>query len=189
MTDPAAHQRALADYLAQTPPRSLERLVERYRSGTEVGPPTRRLGTLKEWSRRYGWQERVREHEAQIAREAADRLRAERLADLERRRARRLKGADSVRDIAMDALADLLPDEPADVVRMLKYADDTERLETGEATSRVDVDIVDVDVSELSDAELDALIAGRVGGTATTRRRRARETPPTTGGNTAPLPG
>ena len=35
--------RAFSDYLAQEPPRSLERLAERYRSGLEVAPPTRRV--------------------------------------------------------------------------------------------------------------------------------------------------
>lgn len=54
---PRARQ-AWADYLAMGPGRSLERLVERYKSGTRSAP-TRRLTTLKCWSGMFDWQNRL----------------------------------------------------------------------------------------------------------------------------------
>lgn len=62
--------RAWADYLAMGPGRSLEALLNRYRS--ETAPPTRRLASLKQWSSEYGWQRRLEEIVAREAREAEE---------------------------------------------------------------------------------------------------------------------
>jgi hypothetical protein len=71
----ARAKQAWADYLA-LPNRSLETLLERYRTATK--PPTRRLKTLADWSRFLGWQARLstiaqNEAAAVIARESAAR--------------------------------------------------------------------------------------------------------------------
>jgi hypothetical protein len=71
--------RAFSDYVAQTPPRSLERLAALYQTYTDPAPPTRHLRTLKEWSTEHRRQERVLEHERQIAQEAARKARQQRL--------------------------------------------------------------------------------------------------------------
>jgi hypothetical protein len=71
--------RAFSDYLAQSPPRSLERLAALYQTCTDPAPPTRHLRTLKEWSTQHCWQERVLEHERQIAQEAVKKARQQRL--------------------------------------------------------------------------------------------------------------
>ncbi len=53
---------AFQDYVAIGPARSLSRLIELYhdthQSATKP-PPTKRLDTLKEWSTKYGWQDRI----------------------------------------------------------------------------------------------------------------------------------
>jgi hypothetical protein len=50
---------AFADYIAMGPDRSLGALCERYRKAT--GPiPTKRLMTLKDWSRNFRWQDRIK---------------------------------------------------------------------------------------------------------------------------------
>lgn len=56
---------ACNDYLRMGPGRSLQKLCEWYRSGTEV-PPTKRLNTLKKWSQFYGWQARAEIYDAII---------------------------------------------------------------------------------------------------------------------------
>lgn len=51
--------KAFADYYELGASRSLEKLLDRYRSGTEPAP-TRRMTTLKTWSTTFGWQDRIR---------------------------------------------------------------------------------------------------------------------------------
>ncbi|MGH2354095.1 MAG: hypothetical protein ACRDJN_21015 [Chloroflexota bacterium] len=68
----ARARQAWADYLALGPGRSLEGLLDRYQSAPKA-PPTRRLKTLKAWSRAYGWQARLGEladREARAAEQA-----------------------------------------------------------------------------------------------------------------------
>lgn len=74
--------RAYADYVALGPARSLEALVERYRSGT-IPAQTRRLTTLKQWSRAHGWQGRLRALAEEARAEAEARQAAEVRAILE----------------------------------------------------------------------------------------------------------
>ena len=69
MKESANAVRAWADYLAMGPERSLEALVRRYRTAIE-NPPTRRLMTLADWSRTFGWQARLKEIADRQAREA-----------------------------------------------------------------------------------------------------------------------
>jgi hypothetical protein len=124
--------RAFCDYLNQAPPRSLEKLAEQYRFGTASDPPTRRINTLKVWSRQHRWQERVQEHEREIAREAAKKARQQ-----------RLQVARAARGKGVEALARLMPDDlarlPSAVVRLLEYADSCERRDMGEPDQRVEI--------------------------------------------------
>lgn len=122
--------RAFSDYLAQMPPRSLERLAQTYQTQTEPRPPTRVLSTLKEWSTQHRWQERVLEHEREIAREAAKKSRQQRLQVA---RAARGKGVEGLALLAPADLARL----PSALVRLLEYADACERKDMGEPDQRV----------------------------------------------------
>jgi hypothetical protein len=124
--------RAFSDYLGQSPPRSLERLLERYQSATEPPPPTHRLKTLKDWSRTHRWQERVLEHEREIAREAAKKARQQRLQVA---RAARGKGVEGLTLLAPADLAKL----PSALIRLLEYADACERKDMGEPDQRVEL--------------------------------------------------
>lgn len=83
---------ACNDYLRMGPGRSLANLLERYQSGTESAP-TRRLTTLKDWSRKYGWKERVVAYDA-TQEERKNEARAAEFEDglaLDYERVRRLK--------------------------------------------------------------------------------------------------
>ena len=56
---------ALIDLAAMGPGRSMEKLCERYRTDTGSIPPTRRLTTLKDWSRALDWQARLADYDRQ----------------------------------------------------------------------------------------------------------------------------
>jgi len=58
MKETPAAQEAFEDYYAMGPERSLAKLAEVYQSNTE-GIPTEHIATLKKWSTKYDWQERV----------------------------------------------------------------------------------------------------------------------------------
>ena len=63
---PRESRRAIAacnDYLLMGPGRSIDILLERYLTATEL-PPTHRVMTLKDWSRHYGWVKRAEEYDA-----------------------------------------------------------------------------------------------------------------------------
>ena len=54
---------ACNDYLRMGPVRSLAKLLDRYETATEA-PPTKRIKTLKDWSRNFGWQDRASTYDA-----------------------------------------------------------------------------------------------------------------------------
>lgn len=69
-------RRAYCDYRDMPAPRSLERLVQDYRTrSAPEAPPTKRLETLKAWSRAFNWQGRLAAEEARqdaLKRQVAD---------------------------------------------------------------------------------------------------------------------
>lgn len=56
---------ACNDYLRMGPGRSLDKLHSRYQSVTNPLPPTRRITTIKDWSRNFGWVSRATDFDAQ----------------------------------------------------------------------------------------------------------------------------
>jgi len=60
-------RQAFEDYFNMGPGRSLESLLRRYQVATEALPPTKRIATLKDWSRKHDWQNRVLQRETEIA--------------------------------------------------------------------------------------------------------------------------
>jgi hypothetical protein len=56
---------ACNDYLRMGSGRSLAKLLDRYQTATEL-PPTKRLKTLKDWSRKHNWQGRVSEYDIEL---------------------------------------------------------------------------------------------------------------------------
>jgi hypothetical protein len=95
---------AFLDYVLMGPGRSLKKLCDRYQteSGSSPKPPTKRLATLKGWSARHQWQDRLtayqeeRDRREQEAWEA--RRKAVRQADWE--------AGEALRDLAADILAE-----------------------------------------------------------------------------------
>ena len=78
MKETPAAQEAFEDYYGMGPERSLPKLheqyVERDQGGAELCPPTTRLNTLKEWSAKHSWQERVKERVRERAAGIRDKL-------------------------------------------------------------------------------------------------------------------
>jgi hypothetical protein len=70
-TESSMANRALRDYAALGPTRSLAKLINRYRSESEVStgikPPTRRLATMAGWSSRFDWVARVARYDELLA--------------------------------------------------------------------------------------------------------------------------
>ncbi len=62
MTRNVTAERAFADYLAMQP-RSLARLFQNYSKTMPNYPP---LATLKYWSKKHEWRQKIAEHEAQV---------------------------------------------------------------------------------------------------------------------------
>ncbi len=63
---------AFADYVDLGPDRSIRNLHAEYLKRSQSGTkplPTQRLGTLKEWSSRFGWQDRITEAINQCSRQ------------------------------------------------------------------------------------------------------------------------
>lgn len=62
-------KQSFEDYFNLGPGRSLKALAGQYRNQaeTKLRPPTLRLATLKEWSTKHGWQERVARRNAEIS--------------------------------------------------------------------------------------------------------------------------
>ena len=55
---------ACNEWLRLGPGRTLPRLLERFIESKGESPPTRFLGTLRQWSARYNWEERAQEWDA-----------------------------------------------------------------------------------------------------------------------------
>ncbi len=62
MTRNVTAERAFADYLAMEP-RSLAKLFQNYSKTMPNGPP---LATIKYWSKKHEWRQKIAEHEAQV---------------------------------------------------------------------------------------------------------------------------
>lgn len=67
MIETAKAKKAFVDYYNLGPGRSLRILFEQYRTAPKAEVPTRRMATIRNWSSKHGWQERVIERDAEIA--------------------------------------------------------------------------------------------------------------------------
>lgn len=64
---------ACNDWLRMGPGRSLPDLYEKYTESNQNSPPTQSLGTLKKWSSDYDWAERAQLYDAEIERQKNER--------------------------------------------------------------------------------------------------------------------
>jgi hypothetical protein len=104
---------------------------------------TKSVSLVRRWSAAHNWVTRATEHDIAIEAEVAATDRDARIADSQRRRAERLGIADNLRLVATQALDAIdvedLAKRPLIMVRMLEYANRTERLDLGETTDRSEV--------------------------------------------------
>ena len=117
--------------------------------------PTAR--TLYEWSRRYHWQDRIRDLERN-AWEAEEEARIAAIREMQERQAREAlllqqKGAEWIAPVGAEEAT------PDAAIRAIVEGAKLERLARGEATERTEQrDITDERLKELSDDELDRLL-------------------------------
>jgi hypothetical protein len=110
----ARAREAWADYLAMGDGRSLEKLLERYQTATE-SPPTKRLKSLKDWSRYFDWQGRLKRLADDAVKAVEDAYQAERQAvlseglALDHERVRLLKKLAARIDADLESFAETAP--------------------------------------------------------------------------------
>lgn len=122
---------AWADYVAMGPGRSLESLVRRYQSASG-SVPTKRLMTLCEWSRTFGWQSRL----GTIADAASKEIEA---AEQERRRTAMEMGTalDYERVLKLRHIVEVLAEEFDEIDK--RWLPDVKSIGSGEFAERVDI--------------------------------------------------
>lgn len=129
---------ACNDYLWLGPGRSLAALLKFYAETGQNRPPTRSKATLKEWSQRFGWQERARGYDA-----AMEQARQDAAAEFARQQEARR------REIMQSGLA-------LDYERVQRLKDLADLLET-EIYSRVEERLVNLwlaDAKQIGSGEL-----------------------------------
>ncbi len=89
---------ALVVYLSMGQRRSLDGLHRRYRTQTGLIPPS--TATLRRWSTRFGWQDRAKEHDIQVASRASEK-------SIETQATERASVFDGIQDAVRDCLAKL----------------------------------------------------------------------------------
>lgn len=102
------HYRAFSDYLDLGVARSLARLLElytnRHQSATKAAP-TIRLRTLKDWSGKYEWQERVAAYDLWLEEQLHLHRQKQHIADLEEFRQRQKRVSAAATNVAVHMLA------------------------------------------------------------------------------------
>jgi len=126
----------MQDYIELGEHRSLTLLCERYRSATGAVVPSRRIGTLKAWSTRYGWAERALHADAERIHATSEQQYVAEQQQRAAARAARLDLAAGLRSKSTDALAKLTPaflaKYPMAIVRLAEAANAIEYREMGE---------------------------------------------------------
>lgn len=129
--------------------RESPRALEAYRLYESLGPQrsidkvaqqlAKSRPLIARWSKAHAWVERAAAYERKLAEHAA----AEEAEDRRRARKQRLQVARGARSKGVEALTTLTAQDlarlPSALVRLLEYADSTERKDLGEPDSRVEV--------------------------------------------------
>jgi hypothetical protein len=132
MRESARARQAWADYLAMGEERSLDRLLQRYQTGTEPAQATS-LTRLKQWSTTFGWQTRLQAIADAAASEAEAAIRARRRAILESGLALDFERVDVLKRVAAQLL-----DELETGGRL--WVRDVKAIGSGENAERVDIE-------------------------------------------------
>lgn len=132
MRETARAAKAFADYCAMGEARSLTKLeAQTNQSGTKA-----RLATLKEWSTRQNWQERVKQYDS----ERMEERRRKREGELDKMNERHALIGTSQQARALkqiEALIDAQSFTAAASVQLLKLATDLERVARGASTEQI----------------------------------------------------
>lgn len=187
---------ALQDYIGMGPGRSLPKLFRRYIKATKTGqekPPSRRIATLKKWSSKYRWQDRLAcwQDMQRLEREALWRTRREEQRDWEWSMAGKLK--QRIEEMLRFPLAEITRDEDgavtvvkpvrwrqADVSQFSKTATELSRLAATLETERKAVDVSGAvvtstarEIAEMSDDDIEQFLANHEAVQSALRRSEA----------------
>jgi len=136
MKETARARQAWADYLALGPDRSLEKLLQRYQSGTKAAPATS-LTRLKLWSRTFGWQQRLQVIADEVARAAEEKEREYRRLIMEDGYALPHERVRALKQLAGILFEELTAEDEA-ANRL--WIDDVKQVGKGEGALRVDIE-------------------------------------------------
>jgi len=129
---------ACNDYLRLGPGRSLAKLLDRYQNATEA-PPTKRIKSLADWSRTFGWQARAVAYDAAAERQKTEATEARRREAMETGLA-----LDYERVLELKALAQFLKGQLYEVSEDGKFPNvwvhDVKQIGKGEDAERVDIE-------------------------------------------------
>ena len=127
---------ALNDYARLGSGRSLASLLERYQTATKP-PPSNRIKTLKDWSRRFEWQERVEAFDKQQNRRQLTKY--EKWIDDERERRQEL--IEKAHEHVPELIAGMKTEEmhPSAVAEMMITLLDQSRKETADDAQRLEL--------------------------------------------------
>ena len=123
----ALHYRAFMDYALMGTARSLARVAAMYQSCPDPAP-TRHERTLKDWSSKFDWQERVKSWDSYVIAQTAQRERLERRDRYNRLMERRRAFEDQLMDFADEGIKKCRQFDLAiqPVIRSTKHADGTQ---------------------------------------------------------------
>jgi len=126
---------ACNDYLRMGPGRSLAKLNRKYREDVQNESPSKAVGTLTNWSGRYGWVKRAEQYDAMIEEEktqiALDMMRSGLALDYER--------VDKLKSL-FDLLFGELMEEGEDGLLHNLWLPDVKSIGSGEFAERVDIE-------------------------------------------------
>jgi len=126
---------ACNDYLRLGAGRSLGKLADCYSEIFRTNPPTKALITLKDWSKKHGWQARCSEYDAQWD----ARKTAEREASFQQGLALDYERVDKLKRLA-DFLEAQVYEVSADGVYHNVWVPDVKQIGSGEYSERVDIE-------------------------------------------------
>lgn len=135
MRETARAKTAWADYLSLGPDRSLEALKNRYQAVRTNGGsvPTVRLPTLADWSRTFGWQQRLKDLADREAKEAEECQAEYRRQIMEEGFAKDYERIRALKGLAVILEGEILQDDR-------RWLRDVKQIGSGEFAERVDIE-------------------------------------------------
>jgi hypothetical protein len=131
---------ACNDYLRMGPGRSLQKLHDRYQAVSEPLPPTRRITTLKRWSKDFEWQKRAADYEAYLDHQKTEMAERRRRQAMEQGLALDYERVTVLKNLTSLLLGEMLKKDPATGKLINIWLQDAKQIGSGIDAERVDIE-------------------------------------------------